>query len=212
MNAVADSKWVLASGNAGKLREFDALLRPLGFDLVAQSSLGVTQAEEPFDTFIENALAKARHASRATGLPALADDSGICVRALGGMPGVLSARYAALAGGAHSDHANNARLVAQLAGQADRQASYACVLVLVMHVTDPMPLIAQAQWHGEVLASPRGAGGFGYDPYFWLADEGCTAAELNASRKNQISHRARALRALVQQLRTGQGLAPPESR
>jgi XTP/dITP diphosphohydrolase len=212
LNAVADARLVLASGNAGKLREFDALLRPLGFDLVPQSSLGVTEADEPFDTFVENALAKARHAARSTGLPALADDSGICVRALGGMPGVRSARYAALAGGEHSDHANNARLVAELAGQADRQASYVCVLVLVRHATDPMPLIAEAQWHGEVIASPRGAGGFGYDPYFWLADEGCTAAELTASRKNQISHRGRALRALVEQLRAGAGVVPPGAR
>ena len=208
MNALIVSRLVLASGNAGKLREFDALLRPLGFDLVAQSSLGVTEAEEPFETFVENALAKARHAARVTGLPALADDSGICVRALGGMPGVRSARYAALAGGEHSDLANNERLVAELAGQADRQASYVCVLVLVRHASDPMPLIAEAQWHGEVIDTPRGAGGFGYDPYFWLPDEGCTAAELTAVRKNQISHRGQALRLLVARLKAVPALAP----
>jgi len=208
VNALIISRLVLASGNAGKLREFDALLRPVGFDVVAQSSLGVTEAEEPFETFVENALAKARHAARMTGLPALADDSGICVRALGGMPGVRSARYAALAGGEHSDQANNARLVSELAGQADRRASYVCVLVLVRHASDPMPLIAEAQWHGEVTEVPRGAGGFGYDPYFWLPDEGCTAAELTATRKNQISHRAQALRLLVERLKAAPGLAP----
>lgn len=208
MNPQAISRLVLASGNAGKLREFDALLRPLGFDVVAQSSLGVTEAEEPFETFVENALAKARHAARMTGLPALADDSGICVQALGGMPGVRSARYAALAGGEHSDQANNARLVCELAGQADRRASYVCVLVLVRHASDPMPLIAEAQWHGEVTETPRGAGGFGYDPYFWLPDEGCTAAELTAVRKNQVSHRGQALQRLVERLKAAPGLAP----
>jgi XTP/dITP diphosphohydrolase len=198
--AVGPTRLVLASGNEGKLREFDALLRPLGFDLIAQSALGVGEAAEPFDTFVENALAKARHASACTGLPALADDSGICVRALGGMPGVRSARYAALAGGGHSDAANNARILADLTRQADRHASYVCVLVLVRHASDPMPLIAQAQWHGEVIDTPRGSGGFGYDPFFWLPDERCTAAELSGVRKNAISHRGRALRALVAQL------------
>ena len=197
---MSDSRLVLASGNAGKLREFDALLRPLGFNLVAQSALGVREADEPFNTFVENALAKARHASSFTGLPALADDSGICARALGGMPGVRSARYAAMAGGEHSDAANNARLIAELAGQPDRHASYVCVLVLVRHAEDPVPLIAQAHWHGEVIDTPRGSGGFGYDPYFWLADEACTAAQLSPARKNEVSHRGRALRALVEQL------------
>jgi XTP/dITP diphosphohydrolase len=198
--AVGPTRLVLASGNAGKLREFDALLRPLGFDLIAQSALGVSEAAEPFHTFVENALAKARHASACTGLPALADDSGICARALGGMPGVRSARYAALSGGDQTDAANNARLIAALASHPDRHASYVCVLVLVQHALDPTPLIAQAHWHGQVIDTARGSGGFGYDPFFWLPDEGCTAAELSATRKNEISHRGRALRALVEQL------------
>lgn len=196
------SRLVLASGNRGKLREFDAMLRPLGFDLVAQSELGVPEAPEPHHTFVENALAKARHAAAVTGLPSLADDSGICVRALGGMPGVRSARYAALAGGEHSDEANNARLLADLAGCADRHASYVCVLVMVRHALDPMPLISEAVWHGEVILTARGSGGFGYDPFFWLPDERCTAAELSPERKNQISHRGLALRQLVGRLRS----------
>lgn len=195
-----EGRLVLASGNRGKLREFDAMLKPLGFEVLAQSALGVPEADEPFNTFVENALAKARHASTLTGLPALADDSGICVRALGGMPGVRSARYAALAGGELSDAANNARLIADLSGHADRRASYVCVLVLVRHAEDPIPLIAEAAWDGEVIETPRGSGGFGYDPYFWLRDEGCTAAELSAERKNRISHRGRALAVLVERL------------
>ena len=201
---------VLASGNAGKLREFDAMLRPLGFELIPQTRLGVPEADEPFDTFVENALAKARHAAAFTGLPALADDSGICVEALGGMPGVRSARFSALAGGEHSDSANNARLLSELEGHRDRRASYVCVLVLVRHAADPMPLIADAAWHGEVVATPRGEGGFGYDPYFWLPDEQCTAAERSAERKNRLSHRGRALGVLVERLRLLSGglLAP----
>ncbi|MFM7570292.1 MAG: RdgB/HAM1 family non-canonical purine NTP pyrophosphatase [Betaproteobacteria bacterium] len=206
------SRLVLASGNRGKLREFDAMLRPLGFDLVAQSELGVPEAPEPHHTFVENALAKARHAAAVTGLPALADDSGICVRALGGMPGVRSARYAALAGGEHSDAANNARLLADLAGCDDRHASYVCVLVLVRHALDPMPLISEAVWHGEVIQTARGSGGFGYDPFFWLPDEGCTAAELAPERKNQISHRGLALRQLVDRLRWQEGRWSPEAK
>ena len=192
---------VLASGNAGKLREFDALLRPLGFEVVPQKALGVDDAEEPHCTFVENALAKARHASAVTGLPALADDSGICVAALGGRPGVLSARFAAAADGSRSDEANNVRLVSELRGQRDRRAQYVCVLALTRSAEDPMPLIAEASWHGEVIDAPRGSGGFGYDPYFWLPDLGCTAAELDADRKNQLSHRGKALRALVDRLR-----------
>ena len=152
---------VLASGNAGKLRELRALLAPTGIAVVAQSELGVPDAEEPHATFVENALEKARHASRATGLPALADDSGVCVPALGGAPGVRSARYAADAGGERSDAANNARLLRELAGRTDRSAYYYCALVLVRSADDPQPVIADGLWHGRIVDAPRGAGGFG---------------------------------------------------
>ncbi|QQX85287.1 RdgB/HAM1 family non-canonical purine NTP pyrophosphatase [Cupriavidus necator] len=193
---------VLASNNAGKLREFGALLAPLGFDVVPQGELGIPEAEEPFATFVENALAKARHASRLAGLPALADDSGICVQALDGAPGVYSARYAQMAGQARSDAANNAHLVSQLAGKLNRHAHYYCVLVFVRHAEDPCPIIAEGLWHGEVVDAPRGAGGFGYDPHFLLPRLGKTAAELSPEEKNTVSHRAQALRALVARLQT----------
>lgn len=191
---------VLASNNPGKLREFGTLLAPLGFDVVPQGELGIPEAEEPFATFVENALAKARHASRLAHLPALADDSGICVQALDGAPGVYSARYAQMAGQAKSDAANNAYLVSQLAGKLNRHAYYYCVLVFVRHPEDPCPLIAEGLWHGEVVDAPRGAGGFGYDPHFLLPGEGKTAAELSPDEKNAVSHRAQALRALVARL------------
>ncbi|NSX16640.1 RdgB/HAM1 family non-canonical purine NTP pyrophosphatase [Cupriavidus taiwanensis] len=191
---------VLASNNPGKLREFGALLAPLGFDVVNQGELGIPEAEEPFATFVENALTKARHASRLAGLPALADDSGICVQALGGAPGVYSARYAQMAGQPRSDTANNAHLVTQLAGQRNRHAYYYCVLVFVRHAEDPCPIIAEGVWHGEVVDTPRGAGGFGYDPHFLLPALGKTAAELPPEEKNRVSHRAQALRALAARL------------
>ena len=193
-------KVVLASGNAGKLKEFSAILSAAGIEMVPQGALGVADADEPFHTFVENALAKARHASRATGLPALADDSGLCVQALGGAPGVYSARYAQAPDGSRSDAANNARLVAEMAGQADRRASYVAVLVYVRSADDPRPIVVEGAWDGEVLDAPRGTHGFGYDPYFYLPDEGMSAAELPPERKNQISHRARALRGLLQAL------------
>jgi XTP/dITP diphosphohydrolase len=192
---------VLASNNAGKLREFDAMLGAAGIALVAQGELGVPEAEEPHVTFIENALAKARHAARLTGLPALADDSGLCVRALGGEPGVYSARYAQRAGGEKSDAANNAHLVERLRGQRDRRGYYFCVLVLVRHADDPEPLIAEGRWHGEILEAPRGTHGFGYDPYFFVPDLNATAAELEPAVKNARSHRAIALAALLARLR-----------
>ena len=199
---------VLASNNAGKLREFGALLAPLGFDVVPQGQLGVPEAEEPFCTFVENALAKARHASRLAGMPALADDSGICVQALDGAPGVYSARYAQMAGRAKSDAANNAHLISQLAGKLNRRAHYYCVLVFVRHAADPCPIIAEGVWHGEVVDAPRGAGGFGYDAHFLLPDLGKTAAELPADEKNAVSHRAQALRSLAARLQTeGRGQA-----
>lgn len=188
------SRLVLASNNEGKLREFRRLLAPLGVEVIPQAELGIAEAEEPHVTFVENALAKARHASACSGLPALADDSGICVAALGGAPGVQSARYA---GEPKSDARNNEKLIATLAGVADRRAHYACVLVLVHHAADPQPIIAEGDWHGIVIDTPRGDGGFGYDPYFLDATTGVTAAELPLARKNELSHRGKAIRALV---------------
>jgi XTP/dITP diphosphohydrolase len=189
---------VLASNNAGKLKEFDALLAPLGFDVRPQGEFNVPEAEEPHPTFVENALAKARHASRLTGLPALADDSGVCANALGGAPGVYSARFA---GEPKSDARNNAKLIADLAAHADKTAYYYCVLVLVRHADDPQPVIAEGRWNGEIIDTPRGAGGFGYDPYFLLPALGKTAAELPAEEKNRLSHRGQALHVLVEKLR-----------
>ena len=204
---IALPRLVLASGNAGKLREFRRLLAPLGIDVVAQSELGITDADEPHVTFVENALAKARHASAQAKLPALADDSGICVRALAGAPGVQSARYA---GEPKSDARNNAKLVAALAGVTDRSAHYACVLALVRHEHDPEPIIAEGTWHGTVIDVPRGTGGFGYDPHFLDAATGLTAAELPLERKNELSHRGQAMRALIARLMTEHGGVAPE--
>jgi len=194
------SRVVLASGNPGKLREFSALLAPWGIGLVPQRELGIADADEPHCTFIENALAKARHASRMSGLPALADDSGICVSALEGLPGVRSARFAEPAAGRTQDEANNARLIESMTGIDDRSARYVCVLVMLRRWDDPIPLVAEATWAGVVIDSPRGEGGFGYDPHFWLPAEGCTAADLTPELKNRLSHRGRALRSLVERL------------
>ena len=188
---------VLASNNAGKLAEFAQLLAPLGFEIKSQRELDIPEAEEPFGTFVENALAKARHASQSSGLPALADDSGICVPALGGAPGVQSARYA---GEPRSDAANNAKLVRDIAAHADKSAYFYCVLVMVRHADDPQPIIADAVWRGQLIEQPRGQGGFGYDPYFFLPSLGKTAAELAAEEKNNLSHRGQALRALINKL------------
>ncbi|HEY1611289.1 MAG TPA: RdgB/HAM1 family non-canonical purine NTP pyrophosphatase [Paraburkholderia sp.] len=193
-------KVVLASNNAGKLREFAALLGAAGIELIPQGALNVPEAEEPYPTFVENALTKARHAAKLTGLPALADDSGLCVRALRGAPGVYSARYAQLAGGEKSDAANNARLVSALQHETDRRAYYFCVLALVRHADDPEPLIAEGRWHGEILDAPRGANGFGYDPYFFVRELNASAAELDPAVKNARSHRAIALAALLARL------------
>ncbi len=190
-------KLVLASNNAGKLKEFAHLLAPAGFEIIPQGQLGVPEAEEPHATFVENALAKARHASRLTGLPALADDSGLCVSALGGAPGVYSARYA---GEPKSDARNNAQLQTAMAGQPDRRAYYYAVLVLVRHADDPQPLIADGCCHGEILDQPQGEGGFGYDPLFWLPSFGKTVAQITAEEKALISHRGKALRTLLSQL------------
>ena len=193
---------VVASNNAAKLRELVALLEPLGIQAVPQSELGVAEAEEPHDTFLENALAKARHASRATGLPALADDSGLCVPALDGQPGVHSAYYAGAEGSrAERDGRNNARLAAALADAPDRSAFYYCVLVLVRLATDPTPVVAEGAWNGEIVLEPRGSGGFGYDPYFLPWGSTRTAAELVAQEKNRVSHRALAAAALLRRLK-----------
>ena len=188
------TRLVLASSNTGKLREFRRLLEPVGFDVLPQAELGIDEADEPHPTFIENALVKARHASRRSGLPALADDSGICVDALAGAPGVRSARYA---GDPRSDARNNAALIAALQGVADRRAHYYCVLVLMRHATDPQPVIAEGIWHGRVIDAPRGSGGFGYDPHFEDLATGLTGAELPLERKNELSHRGRAMRSLI---------------
>jgi XTP/dITP diphosphohydrolase len=189
---------VLASNNSGKLKEFNELLAPLGFDVRPQREFNVPEAEEPHVTFIENALAKARHAAQITGLPAMADDSGICANALGGAPGVWSARYA---GEPKSDERNNQKLIADLASHADKSAYYFCALVYVRHANDPQPVIGEGRWNGEIIAEARGQGGFGYDPYFWLPAFGKTVAELSAEQKNQLSHRGQALRMLIEKLR-----------
>lgn len=191
------STLVIASGNAGKLREIARILAPLDIQAVPQSEYSVPDCPEPYVTFIENCLAKARHASLHSGLPALADDSGICAEALGGAPGVLSARYA---GEPKSDQRNNEKLVAALAQETNRRAHYTCVMVYVRHPDDPEPIIAEGRWHGEIIDSPRGDKGFGYDPYFWLPQFGKTGAELDEDTKNAISHRGQALRELVAKL------------
>lgn len=193
-------KLVIASNNSGKLREIGELLAPLAINVVPQSEFNISEADEPHITFVENALAKARHASRNSGLPALADDSGICVSALGGAPGVNSARYA---GEPKSDERNNFKLIESLKNQADRHAYYYCVIVLVRHADDPQPIIVDGSWHGEIIDQPRGSGGFGYDPYFYLTEFGKTSAELTAEQKNQISHRGQALAKLVEILQAG---------
>jgi len=196
------NRLVIASHNAGKLRELAAILAPLGFDTVAQDTLGVPEAEEPHHTFVENALAKARHCARHTGLAALADDSGLCVEALGGLPGVHSAYFAGRHGTREErDRANNALLMEKLAGVADRRAHYYCVIVLVRKVDDPEPLIVEGRWRGEIGTAARGSGGFGYDPYFQVPGTGLSAAQLPLEQKNLLSHRAIAASRLAARLR-----------
>lgn len=194
------TKIVLASNNAGKLREIGQILAPLGIEAHPQGDFGVPECPEPHVTFVENCIAKARHASAHTGLPALADDSGICVDALNGAPGVYSARYA---GEPKSDQRNNEKLIAALQGNPNRRAHYYCVMVFVRYADDPQPIICEGEWHGEIIDTPRGDGGFGYDPYFLLPQFGKTGAELGAAEKNGISHRGIALRALVERLKGG---------
>ena len=191
------SKLVIASGNKGKLREIQHLLSPLNIEIIPQSVLNVPECEEPFFTFLENALAKARHASKYTGLPALADDSGLCVDALQGSPGVLSARYA---GEPKSDERNNEKLLEVLGTEDNRHAHFYCVMVLVRHELDPEPLIAEGRWAGEILTEYRGNDGFGYDPLFLDAKTGKTVAELPLDIKSRISHRGHAMTKLLLQL------------
>lgn len=188
---------VIASNNAGKLREINRLLAPFGFNVIPQSQYNIPEAEEPHPTFIENCIAKARHASMLTGLAAIADDSGICVMALGGAPGVHSARYA---GNPKSDQRNSAKLVAALAGITQRDAYYYCVMVYLRAADDPQPLIAEGRWHGKIIDDARGNDGFGYDPYFFIPELGKTAAELGAEEKDALSHRGQALARLSEQL------------
>lgn len=190
-------KLVLASNNAKKLKELDEILTPLGWQLIPQGQLGVPETDEPHCTFVENALEKARHASRLTGLPALADDSGLCVEAFGGAPGVQSARYA---GEPKSDARNNAKLLAELGERTDRHAHFVSVIVFVRHADDPQPIIAEGEWHGEILAEERGTAGFGYDPLFYLPELGVTSAELSGAEKNRRSHRGQALARLLELL------------
>jgi len=192
-------KLVIASNNPGKLREFEHMISPLGIEVVTQSQLGIPEAEEPHCTFIENALAKARHASRLSGMPALADDSGICVEALNGAPGVYSARYAG--DSPKSDQANNDKLMRDMRGVADRRAHYYCVLVLVRHADDPQPVIAEGEWHGEIAHEERGDGGFGYDPMFWLPELNRMSSELSHDEKHAISHRGKAMKVLLEKLK-----------
>jgi len=195
-------KLVIASGNAGKLREIQAILGPLGWEILTQAALGIADAEEPHQSFIENALAKARHTAERSGLPALADDSGVCAVALGGEPGVHSARYAGDAGKrADRDARNNDKLIQALAAASDRRAYYYCAMVLVRHPADPQPLIGEGYWWGEIRGEACGRNGFGYDPHFFLPDLGKTAAELEPAQKNRLSHRGQALRQLVDKLR-----------
>lgn len=207
---VAPLRLVLASNNAKKLKELGALFGSLPIELVTQGSLGVSEAEEPHVTFIENALAKARHAAQATGLPAIADDSGLCVDALGGEPGVQSAVFAPLEADAAlerearrtlQDRANNALLLQRLQGVSDRRAAFVCTLVAVRSAADPEPLIAFGRWGGEILSAPQGQGGFGYDPLMFIPSFGCTVAALPAETKNAHSHRALAAAQMVERLR-----------
>ncbi len=191
------NKLVIASNNAGKLNEIQRVLAPLNWEVLPQSAFNIPEAEEPHHTFIENALAKARHASKLAGLPALADDSGICVDALNGAPGVYSAHYAGLP---KSDARNNQALLDAMKNQTNRKAHYHCVLVLVRHPDDPQPIIAEGSWYGEIANEPRGQGGFGYDPLFFLPQLGKMSAELNHDEKNKISHRGLALAALVEKI------------
>jgi len=191
------AKWVLASNNAGKLKEFAELLAPLNIEIAPQKEFGVKDAIEDGLSFIENAIIKARHASKATGLPALSDDSGLEIDALNGAPGIYSARYASMNGGEKSDIANLDLVLENMKDIKDekRTARFHCVLAFVKHELDPNPLIIQGAWEGTILREPRGENGFGYDPIFWVEEHQCASAELNKDQKNALSHRGKAVRA-----------------
>jgi XTP/dITP diphosphohydrolase len=211
---MSNKQLILASNNTKKLRELQALIAPLGVDLVTQGSLSIPEAQEPHITFIENALAKARHAARLGQGPAIADDSGLCVAALGGAPGVRSARYAVDAGRIAEglpreqiDAANNEWLLAQMKGQANRRAHFTCLLVAVRHADDPEPLIAEGHWEGDLLQAPQGEHGFGYDPLLWISAHQQSAAQLDPDIKNSISHRAKACQRMVHMIQAQWGLA-----
>ena len=198
---MSSKKIVLASNNAGKVKEFNALLSPLGIEVIPQGLLGISSCDEPFPSFVENAITKARHASKLSGLPALADDSGICVDALTGLPGVLSARFALSDQKKDpSDEDNNALLIKKLTGVNQRSAHFTCTLVYLESADDPEPLIAVGKWHGQIIESPKGQSGFGYDPLFFIPELGKTAAELSAHEKNSVSHRGIALKKLLLEL------------
>ena len=198
-------KLVIASNNPGKLREIDRILQPLGLEVLPQSAFNIPEADEPYCTFIENCLTKARHASELAGLPALADDSGICIDALNGAPGVYTARFA---GEPKSDQRNNEKMIELLKHETNRKAHYYCVIVLVRHPHDPQPIIAEGSWHGEIIDTPRGEGGFGYDPYFLVPGLNQTGAELPADVKNGMSHRGKALAELVEKLKLAELIRP----
>lgn len=204
-NSLDQKDWVLASNNKGKLAEFKRLFAEANLDItiIPQGQLNIEDAIEDGLSFVENAIIKARHASRISGKPAIADDSGLCVPVLGNAPGIYSARYA----GEHGNDAkNNTKLIADLQPIREQQTDtpidglFVCVLAMVRHADDPLPIIAQGLWHGEILNEPHGDGGFGYDPLFWLPELQATAASLSATDKNQVSHRGQAIRQLLQQL------------
>ncbi|MFC3093031.1 RdgB/HAM1 family non-canonical purine NTP pyrophosphatase [Alteromonas sediminis] len=188
---------VLASGNAGKIREFSQIFSAWQVDVIAQTACGVSSVPETGTTFVENAIIKARHAAKETGLPALADDSGLVVNALKGAPGIFSSRYAGVDA---SDTDNVNKLLDAMEGMTDRKAHFQCVLVFMRHADDPIPVIAQGQWHGEIALTPHGEGGFGYDPVFWLPEQSCTAAQLDKKTKNTISHRGQAVTLLREKM------------
>lgn len=192
-----DNRLVLASANLGKLKEFSTMLASHGIEVVSQKEFGITSVPEPFPSFVENAFAKARHVANISGLPTLADDSGLCVPALQGLPGVHSARYA---GSLANDERNNLKLLDALRDCTDRRAYYVCVLVWIRSMNDPMPIVIQEEWHGHITEAPKGDQGFGYDPYFFIPELGCTAAQLSLMQKNQISHRGKAIRALLEKI------------
>ncbi len=189
---------VLATGNKGKVAEFSSLFDDFSITVSPQSEFNVEEVPETGTTFVENAIIKARHAAKVTGLPAIADDSGLAVDALGGAPGIYSSRYA---GESANDSDNIDKLLAALASETDnRKARFLCVLVFMQHELDPTPIICQGEWHGEISTARKGKGGFGYDPIFWLPEQNCSAAELDKHRKNKVSHRGKALEQLIQRM------------